>query len=128
MANYVSENHHIISGLLAADLTFNAKRTIAQFTVYHNFGKDRSPLIVSFTMFAKNGNRIIEIPEALLTKGARVRVEYFERPATFVNENGETIKYTQRVVKKVEPQIEAQLDESTGELKTDNQDVEAPIE
>lgn len=92
-----STNNVTLTGRLTADATTNESKSFARFAIAHNMGDD--VVFNDFVMFAKKGNRTVEIPFDILTKGTPVKVNAFMRrrvDSTAKNEDG-TEKRTYRV-------------------------------
>lgn len=49
-----SENNLTITGIVANDLLFSRRRTVARFTLVHNFGSGRQPLFLDCLLIFKN--------------------------------------------------------------------------
>ena len=101
-----SINNVTLSGRLVADAAINEAKTRANFTIAHNFSKDKR-VFVNFTYFAKAGKRTREIPEALLKKGKAVKVD-----AYFYPDDKNPFRF---IVKNVEPLTEEEAAAAEGE-------------
>ena len=112
-----SQNSIILTGRLTADAKELANGAGVTFSIAHNMGKDNDPLFADFTMFAKNGNRTVNIPTDLLKKGQAVTVSAWMKPNSYVNAEGDTIKRIQYIVKKVEA-----LDTEAADQQDDNEE------
>ena len=49
-----SENNLTITGIVVTDIQFNRRRTVARFTLVHNFGSGKDPLFLDCVLILKN--------------------------------------------------------------------------
>jgi hypothetical protein len=49
-----SENNLTITGIVASDIRFNRRHTVARFTIAHNFGSGKEPLFLDCVLILRN--------------------------------------------------------------------------
>jgi len=89
----ISVNRVRISGNICANANISATKNFAGFDLAHNCGRGRETLYDKVKMFSKNGNKDINIPFDLLTKGKRVLVEGFRvcEEESFTTKSGKDV-------------------------------------
>ena len=67
-----SENNLTITGIVASDIQFNRRHTVARFCLVHNFGSGKDPLFLDCVLILKN------LPgQPVPQKGNQVRIRAY---------------------------------------------------
>ena len=91
------KNNNIdFAGRLIADPTVNEAKTRCTFALIRNFGGEKAPVILNFTMFLKDA-----LPK-WMKKGAAVVAHAFFNPDVYTNKDGKKVYRHEIVVKTVE--------------------------
>ena len=69
-----SENNLIITGIVATDIQWNRRHTVARFSIIHNFSRDKKPIFLDCVLILKN------LPgQPVPQKGDQVRISAYLR-------------------------------------------------
>ena len=69
-----SENNLIITGIVATDIQWNRRYSVARFSIIHNFSRDKKPLFLDCVLILRNGSGLL-VPG----KGNQVRITAYLR-------------------------------------------------